>query len=320
MDDVAAALASLRGGFFFRRDALDAGFDDRSLRHGVRSGHLLRLRHGTYAPLKAWEERTPRERHMLLARSVLARLGPNAVLSHDTAAFIHTGVDWGLDLSNIHVTRLDPPRARSEAGVVSHHGHTPPDDIVEVDGLPLIRPSRALLETASLHRVDVGMAQLSIGLRLGATDPDELHAAMERMQQWRGMNTVRLAVGWADPRCENVAEIRSMYVFRRFGVPLPVPQVRIFAASGRLIARVDFDWARFRHVGEVDGQAKYAQFAQPGQPASVLIDEKWREDEVRDTMRGVSRWGWKHFDAPRILAARITHDLERSARVYGMYI
>ncbi len=142
---------------------------------------------------------------------------------------------------------------------------------------------------------------------------------MDRMQRWRGMNSVRLAVGWADPRCENVAEIRSMYVFRRLGVPLPEPQVKIFAENGRLIGRVDFEWARFRHVGEVDGHGKYQQFAKPGQPASVLIDEKWREDEIRDTMRGASRWGWKHICAGRTLAARITHDLERSARIYGMY-
>ncbi len=316
MFDVIRELASPRGGYFFRADALSAGLDDRFLRSAQRANLLLRVRHGTYVPTAVAQELSTSEKILLLGKSVLARVGSGAVLSHDTALAIHTGATWRLDLKNIHITRRDGRQPRRDAGVVNHAGATTEADIDRIDGVPVMRAGRAAVEVASRHTTEVGMAHLSLALRTGRIGRDELARDMSALRHWPGMSKVRLAAGYADPRCENVAEIRSLYVFRRYGVPLPEPQVEIHDDDGSLIGRVDFDWHTFRHVGEVDGAAKYADYAKPGDPTSVLVGEKWREDDVRDTMRGVSRWGWVDLGNGRALAALIMTALERSRRIY----
>lgn len=185
-----------------------------------------------------------------------------------------------------------------------------------VDDVPVMQPARALIEVATRHTTEVAMVHFSLALRSGVVTVEDLHSAMGRFAHWPEMTKVRLAVGWAEPRCENVAELRSMFVFRHHGLPLPVPQVQVYDLGGRPIGRVDFDWEQFRHIGEVDGAAKYADYAVPGSPASVLVTEKWREDELRATQRGVSRWGWVDLCHHAQLAARISHDLDRSRRLY----
>lgn len=314
MDEIILSLAAPRGGYFFRGDALAAGFDDRFLRTAMRAGLLRRIRHGTYVPTVIIEQGTPHSNFLILAQSVLDRLGPAAVLSFDSAMYAHTGISWGLDLSRVHVTRLDGRHPRREAGVVSHIGRTTEDDVVWIDGLPVMNPSRTVIEVASSHSVEVAMVHSSLALNAGLVEIDDLYAGLTDMKHWPGMNKARLAVEYAEPKCESVGEVRSMYHFRRHHVPLPEPQVVIFDDAGRFVARVDFDWAAYRHVGEFDGHGKYGTDADAA--ARAVIKEKWREDGIRATARGASRWGWVHLSRPSELAARIQHDLDRSHRIF----
>ncbi len=317
MDDFFASLAQHRGGYIRRPDLLDLGFDDRQIRDAIRSKVLVRLRPGTYAP-RGHEGLSPEERHRILAFAAQDKLPADVVISHHSAAVIHTGVSFGLDLETVHVTRPDRTTARTEAKVVHHGGRLPEEDVVEVDGHRLVIPSRAVLETASIAGTEAGMVQVSHLLRQGA-DEAELLDRLDAMSRWPGVAKVRLALMWAAPECESVGEVRSVYMFRMGGLPIPRMQVDFFDGHGGLLGRVDFDWEDFWHCGEFDGLVKYGRLnpysgADLGQ---VLVEEKRREDRIREIPRGMSRWIYADLNSPKATCQRIRAAMEQSRRLYG---
>jgi hypothetical protein len=78
------------------------------------------------------------------------------------------------------------------------------------------------------------------------------------------------------------------------GLPMPVLQWEVrAAATGRFIGRVDVGWPELRTAGEFDGLIKYGRTLRPGQDvAEVLVEEKRREDALRDEDLAVVRWIW----------------------------
>jgi hypothetical protein len=317
MDEIIRGLCATRG-FVFRHELLAAGLQDRHIRLAQRRGLLTRLRHGTYAPAELVRAMTPEEHHLLLARSVLAKLGDGVALSHHSAAIAHTGVSFGVDLSVVHVTRLDGRGGRREAGIDHHVGSVVPDsDLCMVDGLQVVIPTRAVIESCSVASIESGMVTSSFALRRGACTHDELVEQMARHQRWPGMLTVRLAVQRAEPRCESVGEVRSLYLFAEFGIERPETQVVIADDDGEF-ARTDFGWRAAGHVGEFDGLVKYGRLnpEDGDRVGEVLVFEKRREDRIRDLDLGVSRW--TTFELGRRerkkTAARIAAALERSRR------
>lgn len=313
-----ATLAARRGGYLLRKDLLDLGYQDRHIRQALDAGVLVRLRVGTYAPAETHLGLSAEQRYRLLCFAVLDKLPSGVVLSHQSAAAVHTGVTWGFDHSQVHVTRLDGRSQRPEAGVVHHAGVLPEHDITWVDGRALVVPARAALEAASLAGTEAGMIQTSLVLRAGL-GAEELHERLESMRRWPGFNNVRLSVMWAAPACESVGEIRSMHMFRHGRIAIPRMQVSFFSADGQLIARVDFYWEDYRHCGEFDGLAKYGRLNPHVAEAAgrVLVEEKLREDAVRDLSRGMSRWTWRDLDRPTQTCQRIAAAMERSRRLYG---
>ncbi len=318
MDELIAGICAARGGFAHRHDLLAAGLQDKHIRLAMRTGTLTRLRHGSYAPKVLYDALSPEEQHVLLARAVIDRLGPGVVLSHQTAAILHTGVSYDVDLSVVHVTRLDGRGGRIESGVDHHVGRVlTEDDVCVVDGLPVVVASRAVVESASLAGVESGMVTASFALRNGSVSGEELTDRLGRHARWPGMLRVRLALRRAEPRCESVGEVRSLYFFVVHGLPIPTPQVE-FSDEGGVFARADFTWLELRHVGEFDGLVKYGRLnPHRGDAAGmVLVEEKRREDRIRAQDFGVSRWTTRDLDATHraATARRIRAALEESRR------
>jgi hypothetical protein len=310
-------VAEHRGGYILRSDLLDLGVGDRQIRDAIRQKLIVRLRSGTYAP-RGHLDLTPEQRHRLLAFAVQDKLPSGIVLSHHSAAVIHTGVAHGLDLATVHVTRRGRQTARTEANVVHHGGLLVDEDIVEVDGHSLVVPARAALETAASAGTEAGLVQTSFALRNGV-HPDELHERLGAMSRWPGVAKVRLSVVWASAECESVGEVRSIYLFRMGGLPVPRMQVEYFDADGTSLGRVDFAWEDFWHLGEFDGLSKYGRLnpyrgANLGQ---VVVEEKRREDRLRELGLGMSRWIWADLHSPAATCERIRAAMEQSRRLYG---
>lgn len=309
--------AQHRGGYILRSDLLDLGMNDRGIRDAVKQKLLVRLRVGTYAP-QGHMALTPEERHRLLAFSVQDKLSSGVVLSHQSAAVAQTGVSYGLDLDTVHVTRLGRHTARTEARVVHHGGMLTDEDLVEVDGHLMVVSARAALETAAVAGTEAGLIQTSFVLRKGA-DPLELQERLERMARWPGIAKVRLSVVWAAPECETVGEVRSVYMFRMGKLPIPRMQVEYLDRQGVSLGRVDFDWPDFRHCGEFDGLVKYSRLNSytGSNLGQVIVDEKRREDRIRETSRGMSRWIYADLSSPQATCRRIRAGMEQSKKLYG---
>lgn len=322
MHSMIEAAVAERGGYVFRGDLIDCGMTDRHIARACRAGMLIRLRHGTYALADGVDRMSVEQRHLLVANSVIDKLGSGVALSHHSAALAHGATSFGLDLSAIHLTRLDGRSGRREAGVNFHVGQVvPDDDVCLVNGRKVVKPARAVIESCSLTNVETGMVTASFVLRASGCSPAELSERVDRHERWPGMLTVRMSVRMAEPRCESVGEVRSLHLFAACRIPRPRAQFDVISADGGRIGRADFGWADHRHVGEFDGRVKYGRLnpydgADVGQ---VLVDEKRREDAIRALGFGVSRWTWGDL-APQsraVTGARITAALEHSHRLYA---
>ncbi|KQY59709.1 hypothetical protein ASD11_09205 [Aeromicrobium sp. Root495] len=320
MDDILIAVAHANGGYLMRHQLLDLGYSDDAIRAFMRTGLLRRVRHGTYVPTVLWQSWSDSERHAVKVRSVVDKLGPGVVVTHQSAAALHGFDLWGVDLESVHVTRLDGRNGRTEAGIVFHSGQITEDDCVEVDGRLLSAPQRAALETSASTGVEQGVVVLSSALHLGVVEKGGLEESIDRdFARWQGTRTARVAVRLADGRLESVGESRSFYMMWVHQVPAPELQVEVHDRDGRIIGRSDFGWSAYRHLGEFDGMLKYGRLNPHGEdPGRQIEREKVREDRMRGTRRGMSRWVWIELGTGRspATAGRLVADMQQSRRLY----
>jgi hypothetical protein len=314
-------IVTTRRGYLTRGDILDCGYTDRDIRAAVREGILERLRHGVYAYTAHVASLSPDERHLLVARSVLDKLGSDVALSHQSACGAHEIATWDVDLSSIHITRLDGAAGRREHGIVHHVGQAVRDeDIVEVDGLLVVRPARAAFEVSTLVSVESGIVTLDSVQNLGLASRDDLEEQASQLWNWQGARTARYALSLSDGRAQSPGESRSRYLFRLEGLPTPELQHPVHDEDGRLIGYTDFAWPEHRHLGEFDGLKKYGGIADDRRsPQEVVIAEKNREDRMRRRLWGMSRWVWADLDrrVRRETARRVAYELEQSRRLYA---
>lgn len=320
MDDL-TLIAEANGGYLMRHQLNDLGLSDAMIRHAMRRGVLRRVRHGTYVLQHVWDVLTESEQHAVVTRSVLDKLGPQVVATHQSAAALHGFDLYGADLRNVHVTRLDRRRGRREAGVVFHEGviDEDGDDVVAVDGRLVSAPKRAVFEACSLESLETGMVLATSAMRSGDVSHAELEEDSHRFDHWPGTRTARLAIRMADARLETVGEVRSLFMMWRHRIPHPELQREIVGADGHLIARTDFAWIEDCHTGEFDGLVKYGRLnPYASDVGQVLTDEKVREDRVREQQLGMTRWTWAEMSATRqdATAARIQQGRERSRKLY----
>ncbi len=319
MDEL-ARIAEINGGYLMRHQLNDIGYSDALIRKAKRDGMLTRLRHGTYAVTAVWRHLSAAQRHAVLVRSILDKLGPNVVATHQSASALHGHDLYGVDLSQVHVTRLDGHRGRREAGVTYHEGQIDPgNELTEIDGRLVINPGRAVFEACSLVSVESGMVLASSAMRQGDVTKAQLEEEWHAFDHWPGTRNARLAIRLADPRLETVGEVRSLHMMWRHGIPHPELQWRVITSSGVTVARTDFAWLDDSHTGEFDGFVKYGRLNPYAvDPGRVITDEKIREDLVREELLGMSRWVWSELksDAQARTAAKIQRGIEHSRRLY----
>ncbi len=300
-------------GYFTRPQALANGYDDKAIRRALRSGRWTRIRQGVYTLPGRWAAADARGRHRILAHAVASRLGDRAVLSHVSAAERHGLELWDLDLSLVHVTRLDGLTGRTEAGVVHHEGLCLGSDLATVEGLRLVPLARAALETSLLTSTESAVVTLDSALRRGCSRP-ELAAMADLMAEWPGSRRLRFALRLADGRAESVGESRTRYLCYRHHLPAPELQFEV-RDRGSLVGVSDFAWPDHRLLGEFDGKVKYGRLLHPGEePADAVFREKRREDLLRElTGWSMVRLTWGDLERGAATAARIRRLLRRVA-------
>ena len=243
-----ARLARRQRGLLTRTQALDAGLSPSAVKRRVASGTWHRLVAGVYAlassPL-TWHQRV-----------LAACLSLNAVASHRTAAALFRLS--GFSTGPIDVTGRRAGPHSSPLATVHRTVHLPPADITRVDGIPVTRPARTLVDLAgvvspraleeavddalcrrlvTLPRLDRRTAALLGKGRAGST------VLAEVLGTWRG----------DQPLPHEVAEARLMRRLVHAGLPPPTPQHEVYAPTGGFVARLDLAWPEHRVGFELDG-------------------------------------------------------------------
>jgi hypothetical protein len=306
------------GGVILRREALDMGYDDRAIAAKLKSGEWVRVRHGSYVEAKDWKPLSLEDRHRVKARAVLKTAKSPVVLSHLSAA-VELGADvWDLDLSEVHVTRLDGKCGRREAGVSQHRGRVDPNTVGHHDGVPLLGAARTIVDVTTQCDVEHGLVVANSLLHLGKTNLDDCWEASRAMDGWPDTVATRLVLKLADPRIESVGESRTCHFLWKQGLPWFEPQYEIRDSTGRLVARVDFALPELGVFLEFDGRVKYDQLPPGKTLTQVLREEREREKLVcRLTGWVCIRISWKDLEHPGRLAHEIRTILASRRRVPG---
>lgn len=304
MDDRHRVLARGRG-VALRRDFLSAGFDVDDVMRAVRAGVLVRVRRGAYADAELWHSLDDRGRHVLTARAVLAALAPPVALSHVSAALALGLPVWGVDTSTVHVTRAHAGQSRHEAGVVHHRGVLPGDQVVEVDGLPVTRPDRTVLDLARLGGFEPGVVTADAALREGMATHDELLAMQTSTSDWPGSSMAGRVVQFADGLAQTVGESRTRVLCHNVGLPAPRLQVEVHARGRQYFLDLLIEEALT--AIEFDGRLKYrmGDSVDPRTLEAILWAEKRREDDIRSLGYRIERVAWGDLGRPKTTGSRL---------------
>jgi very-short-patch-repair endonuclease len=285
-----------QAGVLSREQALRTGVSPGTVRARVRAGHWQRLQRGVYATFTGepgWEAQL---------WAALRRVGPNAVLSHYTAAeqarliTQHSGA--------IHVTVPRQQHVRPVPGVVVHRssriefalhiGTLPPRTRLEETTLDLTQSSRT---------VDDALAWLARACGARLTTPDRLRKVMDSRARLRWRRELAVALDDITDGAHSILELRYLRrVERPHRLPHAKRQVRI--TSGRRTRYRDAVYADFGLVVETDGVVAHP------------LEERWR-DQHRDNAAAVDglvtmRYSWTDVtERPCLVAAEVAATLRR---------
>lgn len=264
-------------GLITREQAVAAGLSSSAVSRRLDSGSWRRVAAGVYAVASAaasW-------RQQVLA----ACLALGAVASHRTAAAL-----WGLSGCRpgpVHVSVAHGRASRSATGTVHRSRELPPGDVTRIDGIPVTRPARTLVDLAGVvspraleEAVDDALCRRLVTLpRL-----DKRAAALAGKGRAGAAQLRAILDTWHDGGLlpHETAEAR---LFRRLvhsGLPPPERQHEVWA-DGRLLGRLDLAWPDAKVGFELDG------FRWHGAPRAH------RRDIARHN--GLKARGWTVFQA-----------------------
>lgn len=295
------------GVVFLRREALDLGIDDKSIRRALRNGEIVRVRQGAYVFTDHWVTADAEQRHLIRSAAVVRQARCEPVLSHFSAALVFGADLWDIPLDEVHITRPDRKGGRKEAGIVQHRGRLRPADVVSERNWKCTSPVRTALDITTVTGVERATVVVSSMLHEKRMTQQELLSAADSMKHVPHSLTTDLVLHLADPRFESVGESRTAYAMWSQGLPQPVPQLEVYDEAGTLVASLDFAWPERRVWVEFDGKKKYEKLLREGESASdVVVREKTREDEVRRLTGWICvRLTWDDLARPWEIASKI---------------
>lgn len=286
------------------RDYTADGFHPDEIARLVRAGKLVHLRRGAYAePTK--DELEPGLAHLQLLRATVPQCDPSAVVSHVSAAVVHTLPVWREQLARVHLTRDRPGGGRTRRWVQIHGAPMATDEVVEWGGYRVTSLARTVVDLGCSLPLAQSVAAGDVALT--RVSRAELDAALQKQAGRTGVGRARRAVALLDSRSESPGESASRVAFHQAGLPPPEPQYKVCTADGSFVGRCDFGWPDFGVLGEFDGKSKYGELLRrPGQTAEdVLIEEKRREDRLRAVGWIVIRWMWSDLYHPDALIRQL---------------
>ena len=246
-----ARLAVPQHGVLSLDQARGLGLTPRSVQRRAAAGRLHRIHQGVYSLIPT--ELLTREGRWMAA--VLA-CGPDAALSHRSAAALHGLRDWG----GVRIDVTVPKRSALEhKGIQLHRSTTlAQQDVMSVNHIPVTTVARTLLDLADV----IGRRRLERAFdQSEMLEVFDLLALMDQLERNAGR---RKAVGIVrgvlnehyvgSTLTESEFEEAFLGLVRELGVPQPEVQAWLTLPDGLPPVRADFLWRAERIVVETDGR------------------------------------------------------------------
>lgn len=297
-----SALAALQDGVLTTRQVEEAGVSEVLLRTLLRSGAWVVLVRGSYL---VEPERSERERRRSWARAGTL-LVPGSAASHHTAAAL-LGIRGAPRAGVVHVSRAAKALVRPQ--LHPHRATFGPDDVVDLDGLPVTSPRRTLTDLVpGLDRLEA-QAVLDSALHTGAVSRSELLRAGEAAQRRAGHPVAGDVWADADGRSESPLESRVRRRCLDGGVRPVELQRPVVDRWGRAVAVADlaFDWRQLSQalgapvpartdvdrplLGEADGRRFHGE-GDGDEDEDVFVWDRRRQNAVQGLGFVVVRFTW----------------------------
>lgn len=299
-----------------RKEFVSRGLTDRMIGLAVRSGELASPRRGAYVDGLVWASLDDVGRHAVRAHAAYRQSRTEVVLSHATALPFLDAPTWGIDLTEVHITREDARTGRREAGVRQHSGKLAGDDVTDVHGLRVSAPIRAALETITIAPLEAALIVTNHFLHRGDFTLEQLVTRYEEgIERWPHTLTAPLVFRLADGRVESVAESRTLHLVWSQQLPRPVLQHEVIDGRGVLLGRLDFAWPELGVWLEFDGKQKYLKHLREGESITdAVLREKRREEQIRELTGWICvRITWADLAQPGEVARRMREAIARAA-------
>jgi very-short-patch-repair endonuclease len=271
IDRLLAARAASQRQVFSRQQAREAGLTRWSLQRRLASG--LYIAQGPQALSFAGTVLDWRGR----LQAGLLDLGTEALVGGRAAAALYALDGYPEGLVSFVVPRAQ--RDRATTGKVHSTLHLDESDRAAVDGLPVLRIERLLLQLAAeVTETELANA-VDSALRQGRTTAERI----VRRELELGRR------GWPSTKVDRVLELagvqswlerRFLDLVRQAGLRMPAMQ-RVYRRDGRHIARVDFDWAPSPVIVEVGGRRGY-----------LSVRERQRQERRRNALQAEGKVVW----------------------------
>jgi Protein of unknown function (DUF559) len=226
-----------------RRQLLALGISARETERRIADGRLIRLHRGVYAV--GHRILTPHGHSMA---AVLA-LGPRAVLSHKSAGSLHELLTTAQTRTDITVPKAN--RARPRKGLRIHVTDTlHPDDIDEVDGIPVTSIARTILDLAAVLASTQLRRVLEQADRNGVLNLLALERALDRRPRARGRSSLRAILRdyTGAPPTRSVFERAFLELVEKAGLPKPLVNASLAGLEP------DVYWPQWGLVVELDSR------------------------------------------------------------------
>lgn len=287
-----------------RRTLIASGMSENSIRRALRSGELANVAHGLYLWRKDFDALGTVERHRVHARHVGSGLHTDEAISHISAAALH-GIDvWDVPLHRVHVSRPPSRSGRVTAGLHAHTTHWDDGEITQVLGVPVTSIARTVVDLARTLPRDEAVAVGDAALRLDPGAASQIARVLEASRCRYGLVSASSVLQLLDGRSDSIGESLSRIRMREYGLPVPDLQRDLITHDGRPV-RVGFYWEDLGVVGQFDDNEKYTE-------PRDLIDEKRRDDGLRDLGLEVVRWEWTELEQFEVVARRFERAVDRS--------
>jgi hypothetical protein len=189
-------------------------------------------------------------------RAYAARMPPDHVFSHVTAAALHgLPLPRRFDRSPLHVSTFLPIQSPRMAGVIGHRLRPGGVDAASLRRLPVVSILDAWCQCATALSVDelVIAGDHIVGGRYPQKTVEQLHRAVASRRGSRGVLALTAAAELIRPGSESPKETEVRLLLVRGGLPEPELNVDVFGRDGRFIGRGDLVYRAYKVLAEYDG-------------------------------------------------------------------